>query len=577
MRKSFRYSSNILCTNLGSDFQISELTVKGRTQLIEVYHSLSAPNSLIDRYGIIIDEVGWESVYFSDKYIEMKKFLHQLRFHFWLILLGLSLITVMVQGQSSIMKTFDVYNQSERSSQNWKTNPWDYFHIRNDHSRLNNLNHPERGSEEINFYPDTVIVYSLENDPQRYSYFYSTDGERLVTFVKEFKNSTWVNAAMENCTYDIYGNRLTSVWQIWQSTLWVNGVKTINTYGTNNVLLTQTMQVWSGSQWVNDIRITNTYDASGNKVAALREKWLSGVWESEYYELLVYDGSNNLLNITGQFWNAVYWLNDQYLEFTYTTDNKLLSGEFRSWVNDEWLNIYREDFTYNSNGLLSQYLGKTWLGSGWLFSEKNTYTYNINGYVEYATNQSWQVNQWVNSKRTFFTSNTFGGIVTSLEEIWNSGQWVNDALFNCVYDEYSNASNCEFYKWNGTTWEQSQDAVLELNYSNGVETVFLTGYKATASYISLLVGINSFTNNTLELYPNPASQVLYVRNSVTIEKDTNIELYSLDGKLVYSIIPIPLQNDSFSIRIELPELSKGMYIIKFISGNQLKSEKIIIQ
>lgn len=106
------------------------------------------------------------------------------------------------------------------------------FQHRMDVGRLNSQS-DDRGLEnqgEIGFFPDTVTVYSISQNPARYSYFYSENGLRLLTIIKLHENEQWVNIAYESCTYDSERNLLTSIWQSWQNGNWQNNSKTTYTY-----------------------------------------------------------------------------------------------------------------------------------------------------------------------------------------------------------------------------------------------------------------------------------------------------------------------------------------------------------
>ncbi|MFC3158065.1 T9SS type A sorting domain-containing protein [Chryseobacterium arachidis] len=70
------------------------------------------------------------------------------------------------------------------------------------------------------------------------------------------------------------------------------------------------------------------------------------------------------------------------------------------------------------------------------------------------------------------------------------------------------------------------------------------------------LGVDNFTaKNAISLYPNPVKDIFYFS-----EQLMEIELYSLDGKL---IIKIPSAKS-----IDLPFLSHGEYLLKGITQKQ---------
>jgi hypothetical protein len=68
------------------------------------------------------------------------------------------------------------------------------------------------------------------------------------------------------------------------------------------------------------------------------------------------------------------------------------------------------------------------------------------------------------------------------------------------------------------------------------------------------------SNIKLEVYPNPASSILYIKHS----KDKKIELYNCIGQMIYS---------TFLNEIDVSNYSKGIYYLR--CGFQTK--KIILE
>jgi hypothetical protein len=81
-------------------------------------------------------------------------------------------------------------------------------------------------------------------------------------------------------------------------------------------------------------------------------------------------------------------------------------------------------------------------------------------------------------------------------------------------------------------------------------------------------------NFSLNIYPNPASEFIWVDlNSEEIKKAV-VELYDLEGRLVY--------NDQFIVvegpnRVDLQDLNSSQYILRVVdtSGNILQTFKLI--
>ncbi len=100
------------------------------------------------------------------------------------------------------------------------------------------------------------------------------------------------------------------------------------------------------------------------------------------------------------------------------------------------------------------------------------------------------------------------------------------------------------------------------------------------SYTGSVLSINNepgiqYTRNVeIEIYPHPASKILYVKSIKNVNKPLHYSIYDVTGKLM---IKGNSNNDYFSINVE--SLNSGMYIFKLYNAYDinLSTEKIIIQ
>jgi hypothetical protein len=88
------------------------------------------------------------------------------------------------------------------------------------------------------------------------------------------------------------------------------------------------------------------------------------------------------------------------------------------------------------------------------------------------------------------------------------------------------------------------------------------------------VVIPTFTKSSISIYPNP------VQNSLTlsflkesIQQSAEISISSIDGKIIYSNHLQQPSNTDFQINTSA--WSRGMYILRINSGNEVISRKII--
>ncbi len=117
-------------------------------------------------------------------------------------------------------------------------------------------------------------------------------------------------------------------------------------------------------------------------------------------------------------------------------------------------------------------------------------------------------------------------------------------------------------KWNGvpTSCESFSYGEVEdytVNYVSG------NGYEGQSEEISTL-------KSEVNVYPNPANDVVYIQTGDI--SNTEVWVYNLRGKLVTS----QKLNDSNGT-LDVQHLSKGIYLIRINTNNEIVNEKLIIQ
>jgi len=108
---------------------------------------------------------------------------------------------------------------------------------------------------------------------------------------------------------------------------------------------------------------------------------------------------------------------------------------------------------------------------------------------------------------------------------------------------------------------------LEMKYNDGMSNSYLisTVNKITFNTLS---GLNELSTreDLISLYPNPAKDVIYLKNAP--ENETNISVFRLDGACLMSV-----QISNIGEGIDVSSLSKGIYVLK-IGGKALKFTKL---
>jgi hypothetical protein len=116
------------------------------------------------------------------------------------------------------------------------------------------------------------------------------------------------------------------------------------------------------------------------------------------------------------------------------------------------------------------------------------------------------------------------------------------------------------------TATNTEGALTFVFHSDG--SITREGWEAIISCIDPS-SVNTVSSNDVNIYPNPTNGLFTV---VTEDNDSKIEIYSVNGQIVYSE-----QTSSLKTQIDLSKLGKGIYFIKVSSENGVANSKIVLQ
>lgn len=84
-------------------------------------------------------------------------------------------------------------------------------------------------------------------------------------------------------------------------------------------------------------------------------------------------------------------------------------------------------------------------------------------------------------------------------------------------------------------------------------------------------------NNTLEVYPQPASDLVIINLNNIPNEDIKIDLFDVTGKYIKTIYKGVITNEKEKLSFNVSSLSSGIYIIHLVSDKGIVSKKLIIQ
>jgi hypothetical protein len=113
----------------------------------------------------------------------------------------------------------------------------------------------------------------------------------------------------------------------------------------------------------------------------------------------------------------------------------------------------------------------------------------------------------------------------------------------------------------------------ECNYNSslgGPYTITFDGILAQSQTYNVLAE-NSFTKTNSKLYPNPNNGIFQIDLPNQLS-EAQLEVFDFSGKKVFENLTYPS-----GTRINLPQLSKGIYIVKILGDNYTENIKLLIE
>jgi hypothetical protein len=94
----------------------------------------------------------------------------------------------------------------------------------------------------------------------------------------------------------------------------------------------------------------------------------------------------------------------------------------------------------------------------------------------------------------------------------------------------------------------------------------------------LTVGINESSLSVEKIYPNPAKNIINVVYTVPKKYTVSVRIFDSKGNLMETVINNESQSHGrYKAEADVSCLAKGVYFIEVTNGDEIKSEKIIIE
>lgn len=98
--------------------------------------------------------------------------------------------------------------------------------------------------------------------------------------------------------------------------------------------------------------------------------------------------------------------------------------------------------------------------------------------------------------------------------------------------------------------------------------------EASEMFIEIIpIGVSEISMMDVEIYPNPAQDMIYIEINKKLEADTDITLWTLNGS---KVITDKMKSDSQKLELDLSSLASGSYILELKNRTNTEKHKIVI-
>ena len=365
-----------------------------------------------------------------------------------------------------------------------------------------------------------------------FSQTYKMDELRIYSWNDAAMPADWQQDFTEQYTYGNGGNKETKIVGISFPSL-DNVSQHIKTYNANNDIETDELYAWDPTppgSWKIFTQTLYVYNTTTNNLISETSQMYNSVnmtFINSTRELFDdYDGANAKKQ-TNQTWNLLgmgVWENVEKVDITYTSGLPTLAlySRWDSVTTMDWLPPYEQDTATYNGGLLDQVNTENF-DTGDL--DRSTYTY-LGGLLDMV----------------LFESSTDGG------------------------------TNWDPYDRELSSYDSNDNNTVLIFEDN--DTGPWVGYfKAERDFsVAAPLSTESFNAGNFIIYPNPVSDVLYMKFNSPISNTAVAEVYSVDGRLVKSE---NINTGVESSNIELQNLVKGVYLLQIKDNNYNKTIRII--
>ncbi len=354
-------------------------------------------------------------------------------------------------------------------------------------------------------------------------------------------------------------------------------------YDENNFLALVVNLQFDGTQWNDWIQTFYEHDNNGNRILFYRQRWIGQDWVNDFEYSYNYDENNNRLHQTIKRWMEEEWQYDRKTSYSYDGENKLITILNQDYELDQWVNQRKDTLIYNDNNLRSEQLTDIWSLTEWKPHFKTTFLYNDQNYLIESDQRRWNDPDWGPFIRYRFTRDDEGRAILEIRESILNGEYENQTKREWTYDNNGFLQEDYFSRWDSIMW------VFDISRYYTYDERENLSYRLLKSWVDddWEDDIQSFyyyrfpSNQTeienvldFKITPNPSHGKFNLALNEFTNKEIEISILSLDGKLIFHTLDILAEE---STEINISHLNAGVYLIQILSDHKIGSKKLVLQ
>jgi len=378
-------------------------------------------------------------------------------------------------------------------------------------------------------------------------------------------------------------------------------------------------------------RMLSYYDYKHNLIQYTAFSWNydTNDWQDSVQFFYKYNASNQVLDAMQQSWQfdgykSYSWVNVDHYIYQYNKLGQESEFVYQYWdyENSIWVNSWQNEFTYDSVGNNTMILQTYWdAGSNqWDPGLNSINKYDSLSHITLNLIQVWDYdsNVWIDAYQSIYTYDKLGNNVSILSQLWYSdlGFWDNFLLETINYNSSNKIDNYLFQLWDDsqsdwydsergyykydsignnicilgqdydqfsdtwiTSWENLYDYNAQNKQTSNSVLYYDAGpgnwyYGAQTKDLKIKNTVEpkqvSSATTTLEVFPNPVSDFVNIRNSSDI---VSIQMFDILGheELVKNNIGLN------SFQLDIANLKSGNYFLKITDSKGISSTKRLIK